>query len=174
MIGPESTNIPKSILPQVCNSSHIFGHTDTSLLHSSIPITGIAGDQQSALFGQFGFQNGSIKTTYGTGCFMLLNTGINRIDSNHGSLTTLACNFNGEPTYALEGSVFIGGAVIQWIRDELELINNAKETEKIANSINGTDGVYIVPAFTGLGAPHLYIWYVAPPRIYIYILIKNR
>ena len=147
-------NIPKSILPRVCNSSHIFGYTDTSLLHSSIPITGIAGDQQSALFGQFGFQNGSIKTTYGTGCFMLLNTGINRIDSNHGSLTTLACNFKGEPTYALEGSVFIGGAVIQWIRDELELINNAKETEEIANSINGTDGVYIVPAFTGLGAPH--------------------
>ena len=147
-------NIPKSILPEVCNSSHIFGHTDKSLLNLSIPITGIAGDQQSALFGQFGFQNGSIKTTYGTGCFMLLNTGNKRINSNHGSLTTLACNFKGEPIYALEGSVFIGGAVIQWIRDELQLINNAKETEEIANSIDGTDGVYIVPAFTGLGAPH--------------------
>ena len=150
----ELIKIPKSILPKVCNSSHLFGYTDKTIFKENIPITGIAGDQQSALFGQFGFNSGDLKTTYGTGCFMLLNTGNKRINSNHGSLTTLACDFNGKPIYALEGSVFIGGAVIQWIRDELGLINNAKETESIANSINSTNGVYIVPAFTGLGAPH--------------------
>ena len=147
-------NIPKSILPEVCNSSHIFGYTDKNILSKKIPISGVAGDQQSALFGQMGFNKGDIKTTYGTGCFMLLNTGSDRINSKHGSLTTLACDFSGNPIYALEGSVFIGGAVIQWIRDELGLIKNAKDSENIALSINDTNGVYIVPAFTGLGAPY--------------------
>ncbi len=147
-------NIPKSILPEVCNSSHIFGYTDKKILSKKIPISGVAGDQQSALFGQMGFNKGDIKTTYGTGCFMLLNTGSDRINSKHGSLTTLACDFSGNPIYALEGSVFIGGAVIQWIRDELGLIKNAKDSENIALSINNTNGVYIVPAFTGLGAPY--------------------
>ncbi len=147
-------NIPKSILPEVCNSSHIFGYTDKKILSTKIPISGVAGDQQSALFGQMGFNKGDIKTTYGTGCFMLLNTGSDRINSKHGSLTTLACDFSGNPIYALEGSVFIGGAVIQWIRDELGLIKNAKDSENIALSINDTNGVYIVPAFTGLGAPY--------------------
>jgi len=147
-------NIPKSILPEVCNSSYIFGYTEKKILSKKIPISGVAGDQQSALFGQMGFNKGDIKTTYGTGCFMLLNTGSDRINSKHGSLTTLACDFSGNPIYALEGSVFIGGAVIQWIRDELGLIKNAKDSENIALSINDTNGVYIVPAFTGLGAPY--------------------
>ena len=147
-------NIPKSILPEVCNSSYIFGYTEKKILSKKIPISGVAGDQQSALFGQMGFNKGDIKTTYGTGCFMLLNTGSDRINSKNGSLTTLACDFSGNPIYALEGSVFIGGAVIQWIRDELGLIKNAKDSEKIALSINNTNGVYIVPAFTGLGTPY--------------------
>ena len=147
-------NIPKSILPEVCNSSYIFGYTEKKILSKKIPISGVAGDQQSALFGQMGFNKGDIKTTYGTGCFMLLNTGSDRINSKHGSLTTLACDFSGNPIYALEGSVFIGGAVIQWIRDELGIIKNAKDSENIALSINDTNGVYIVPAFTGLGAPY--------------------
>ena len=147
-------NIPKSILPEVCNSSYIFGYTEKKILSKKIPISGVAGDQQSALFGQMGFNKGDIKTTYGTGCFMLLNTGSDRINSKHGSITTLACDFSGNPIYALEGSVFIGGAVIQWIRDELGLIKNAKDSENIALSINDTNGVYIVPAFTGLGAPY--------------------
>lgn len=150
----QQLNIPESILPEVCNSSSDFGITDVNTIGRSIPVTGIAGDQQSALFGQFGFDPGNVKTTYGTGCFMLLNTGVNRIDSKSGCLTTLACNGNGKPVYALEGSVFIGGAAIQWLRDELNFISNATESEEIAISITDTGGVYLVPAFTGLGAPY--------------------
>ena len=147
-------NIPKNILPKVEPSSKIYCKTDKLITEKSIPISGIAGDQQSALFGQNGFEVNSIKNTYGTGCFLLVNTGDKRIKSNSGMLTTLACDENGNPTYAMEGSVFIGGAVIQWIRDELNLINDAIETEKIAYSIADTGGVYMVPAFTGLGSPY--------------------
>ena len=147
-------NIPKNILPKVESSSKIYCESDDSITGKSIPIAGIAGDQQSALFGQNGFEVNSIKNTYGTGCFLLVNTGKNRIKSNSGMLTTLACDENGNPVYAMEGSVFIGGAVIQWIRDELNLIHDASETEKIANSIADTGGVYMVPAFAGLGSPY--------------------
>ncbi len=147
-------NIPNSILPEVCNSSDDFGMTSIDIFGYAVPITGIAGDQQSALYGQCGFNSGAVKTTYGTGCFMLVNTGNNRIKPTSGCLTTLACNFKGEPVYALEGSVFIGGAVMQWLRDELQIIQNASESEEIAFSIQDTGGVYIVPAFVGLGAPY--------------------
>ena len=147
-------DIPKSILPEVCPSSHVFGYTNKKIINDYIPISGIAGDQQSALFGQFGFNIGDIKTTYGTGCFTLVNTGDKKVISKNGILTTLACDFNGNPVYALEGSVFIGGAVIQWLRDEMQIIKDAETTEKIAKSVNSTKGVYIVPAFTGLGAPY--------------------
>jgi len=146
--------IPSDILPKVQSSSSDFGVTDESILGTQIPISGVAGDQQSALYGQLAFENGMSKCTYGTGCFMLTNTGSTRIDSKNGLLTTLACDAWGNPSYALEGSVFIGGAVIQWLRDELHLIENASETNDIANSIDSTNGVYIVPAFTGLGAPY--------------------
>ena len=147
-------DIPKSILPEVCPSSHVFGYTNKKIISDNIPISGIAGDQQSALFGQFGFNIGDIKTTYGTGCFTLVNTGDKKVISKNGILTTLACDFNGNPVYALEGSVFIGGAVIQWLRDEMQIIKDAETTEKIAKSVNSTKGVYIVPAFAGLGAPY--------------------
>ena len=150
----EIFDIPKSLLPEVCSSSHVFGYTNKNIINDSIPISGIAGDQQSALYGQFGFNIGDIKTTYGTGCFTLVNTGNKKVISKNGILTTLACDFNGNPVYALEGSVFIGGAVIQWLRDEMQIIENAEITEKIAKSVNSTKGVYIVPAFSGLGAPH--------------------
>jgi len=144
--------IPLNILPEVKNSMDDFG--TARINEFSIPIQGVAGDQQAALFGQGCFDKGSSKCTYGTGLFYLLNTGDKRIDSNNGLLTTLAVDKNGMPVYAMEGSVFIGGAVIQWIRDELELINDASETEAIALSIDSTEGVYIVPAFVGLGAPY--------------------
>ena len=124
------------------------------ILGFEIPISGVAGDQQSALYGQLAFTPGMSKCTYGTGCFMLTNTGTERINSKNGLLTTLACDSWGNPTYSLEGSVFIGGAVIQWLRDELHLIKNAAETSVIANSIDNNNGVYIVPAFAGLGAPY--------------------
>jgi glycerol kinase len=147
-------DIPKSILPQVQNSASNFGHTCGSITNEEIPICGIAGDQQAALYGQLGFNDGDTKCTYGTGCFMLTNIGNNPIQSNHGLLTTLACDSKGNPVYALEGSVFIGGAVIQWLRDELKLISHASETEAIATSIEDSNGVYIIPAFVGLGAPY--------------------
>ena len=146
--------IPTSMLPKIQSSSSNFGITDKSTLGAEIPISGVAGDQQSALYGQLAFESGMTKCTYGTGCFMLTNTGSSRIDSNNGLLTTLACDSWGNPTYALEGSVFIGGAVIQWLRDELNMIDNASETNDIASSIGSTNGLYIVPAFTGLGAPY--------------------
>ncbi len=146
----ELFNIPRKMLPEVKNSIDNFGITH----EYNIPINAVAGDQQAALFGQGCFSKNSSKCTYGTGIFFLLNTGKKRIDSKNMLLTTLAIDENGEPSYAIEGSIFIGGAVIQWLRDELELITDASETEKIAESIPNTNGVYIVPAFVGLGAPH--------------------
>jgi glycerol kinase len=150
----EILNIPLEILPSVQSSSSTFGKIEASILGCEIPITGVAGDQQSALYGQLAFETGMSKCTYGTGCFMLTNTGKTRINSQNGLLTTLACDEWGNPTYSLEGSVFMGGAVIQWLRDELNLVENASETNEIANSITSNNGVYIVPAFTGLGAPY--------------------
>ena len=146
--------IPKNLLPEVNNSSGKFGKTDKQLFGEAIPITGIAGDQQAALFGQGCFEKGNTKCTYGTGCFLLINTGDNRINSTSGLLTTIACNADGNPIYALEGSVFIGGAVIQWLRDELQLLAYASESEEMALAVEDSNGVVIVPAFTGLGAPY--------------------
>lgn len=148
-------NIPPTILPTVQTSSGLFGYTlKNGLFEKAIPITGIAGDQQAALFGQGCWEPGMVKNTYGTGCFMIMNTGAKPIRSENGLLSTLACNQEGKPCFALEGSVFISGAVVQWLRDELQLIQSAAETEQIAASVEDTNGVYIVPAFTGLGAPH--------------------
>ncbi|MBI65668.1 MAG: glycerol kinase [Candidatus Marinimicrobia bacterium] len=144
--------IPKKILPKIKNSMDNFG--EAVIKKYFIPISGIAGDQQSALFGQGCYNKNTSKCTYGTGLFYLLNTGKIRQDSKSGLLTTLAIDENGKPCYAIEGSVFIGGAIIQWLRDELKLIKNASETEKIAIDIKDSNGVYIVPAFVGLGAPY--------------------
>lgn len=146
-------NIPKSVLPKVQNSSSDFGSIDYKGI--SIPINGVAGDQQAALFGQGGFEEGIAKSTYGTGCFILLNTGEKQVESKKGLLTTLTCSLENEPvSYALEGSIFAGGASIQWLRDRLKVINSATETEAICNSISPLKNVYVVPAFAGLGAPH--------------------
>jgi len=144
--------IPKSMLPEVKPSAYHFG--DFELNGISIPIAGIAGDQQAALFGQGCFGKGTAKNTYGTGCFMLMNTGENPQFSNNGLLTTIAYGLNGKVNYAFEGSIFIAGAAIQWLRDGLELIKDAKETEALANSVDGDSSVYVVPAFAGLGAPY--------------------
>jgi glycerol kinase len=146
--------IPSSLLPEVKYSSGEFGKTDEQLFGKAIPITGIAGDQQAALYGQGCFDAGESKCTYGTGCFLLTNTGNKRINSSSGLLTTIACNADGKPIYALEGSVFIGGAVIQWLRDELKLLARASESEEMALAVEDSNGVIIVPAFTGLGAPY--------------------
>jgi glycerol kinase len=147
--------IPRTILPAVQPSAGIFGHTiQLGRLAAGIPIAGIAGDQQAALFGQTCFQAGEIKNTYGTGAFILLNTGKKRPVSRHGLITTLACGPAGEPAYALEGSVFIAGAVIQWLRDGLKLIKKASDSEKLACSVKDNGGVYFVPALVGLGAPY--------------------
>ena len=146
-------DIPKSILPKVCSSSEVYGHVE--IMGASIPICGIAGDQQAALFGQCCFEDGEAKNTYGTGCFLLTHTGNRKVYSKNGLITTIAATELGKPTeYALEGSVFVGGAVIQWLRDELGLINNSKDSEFCALQVDDTAGVYLVPAFTGLGAPH--------------------
>jgi glycerol kinase len=145
--------IPKSMLPTVQNSSSDFGFVKYK--DTKIPIYGVAGDQQAALFGQGGFLPGIAKSTYGTGCFLLLNTGDNKVKSKNGLLTTLTCSLEGEAVqYALEGSVFIGGASIQWLRDQMQLINKASETEGICNSIPALKDLYVVPAFSGLGAPY--------------------
>ena len=144
--------IPKSMLPEVKPSAHHFG--DYELNGKTIPIAGIAGDQQAALFGQGCFEKGTAKNTYGTGCFMLMNTGEKPQFSNNGLLTTIAYGLNGKVNYAFEGSIFIAGAAIQWLRDGLELIEDAKETEALANSVPGDSSVYVVPAFAGLGAPY--------------------
>lgn len=151
----ELLDIPKSMLPEVKPSSCVYGYTDEHMLAGAqIPIAGIAGDQQAALFGQTCFEEGSAKNTYGTGCFMLMNTGDKLVESKNGLLTTIAWGVDGKVEYALEGSIFIGGAVIQWLRDELKVLYNAKESQFYAESVKDTNGVYIVPAFAGLGAPH--------------------
>ncbi len=147
-------DIPEAILPDVKPSSFIYGQTDPSLLGIGVPVAGIAGDQQSALFGQMCIDAGSFKNTYGTGCFMLMNTGEKPTFSDNGLLTTIALGLGGKVTYALEGSVFMAGAVIQWLRDDLKLIENAEETEAIAGSVEDTRGVYFVSAFQGLGTPY--------------------
>lgn len=147
-------NIPVAVLPEVKSSSEIYGHTQHMLAAHSIPIAGIAGDQQAALFGQQCTHPGMVKNTYGTGCFMLMNTGTLPVTSKNNLLTTIAWQINGVTEYALEGSVFIAGAVVQWLRDGLKIIRTAAEVETLASSVSTTDGVYIVPAFAGLGAPY--------------------
>ena len=147
-------DVPAAVLPEVVASAHVAGHTDAAVVGADIPIAGIAGDQQAALFGQACFEAGQAKNTYGTGCFLLVNAGRQRPDPGPGLLLTLACDRTGQPCYALEGSVFIAGAVVQWLRDGLGLIQNADETHMLAQSVPDTQGVYLVPAFAGLGAPH--------------------
>ncbi|MFC0606006.1 glycerol kinase GlpK [Winogradskyella pulchriflava] len=146
--------IPKSMLPQVKQSSEIYGHTKSTFYDTKIPIAGIAGDQQAALFGQMCTKPGMVKNTYGTGCFMLMNIGDKPIVSKNNLLTTVAWKVGGKTTYALEGSVFIAGAVVQWLRDSLKIIRNSSDVEALASSVESSDGVYFVPAFAGLGAPH--------------------
>lgn len=146
--------IPESMLPEVKPSSCIYGYTKESLIGSRIPIAGVAGDQQAALFGQCCFQAGDMKNTYGTGCFLLMNTGKEPVVSENGLLTTMAATADGTVNYALEGSVFVAGAVIQWLRDELGLIQNASQSQECCEAVEDTAGVYVVPAFTGLGAPY--------------------
>ena len=146
--------IPGSMLPQIRSSSEVYGNTHESLMARSIPVAGIAGDQQAALFGQMCTQPGMVKNTYGTGCFMLMNTGEKPVVSQNNLLTTIAWKVNGITHYALEGSVFIAGAIVQWLRDELGFINNSADVEALALRSQSNEGVYVVPAFTGLGAPH--------------------
>ena len=150
----ELFQIPKTGLPQVRSSSEIYGVTQDGLFSCSIPIAGIAGDQQAATFGQMCLQPGSLKNTYGTGCFILCNTGEEPVMSKNRLVTTIAWQMDGKTTYALEGSIFVGGAVIQWLRDGLGLIHESADVEKLAKSVDDNGGVYFVPAFTGLGAPH--------------------
>lgn len=147
-------DIPTSLLPEVKDSNAHFGVTASALFDSAIPITGIAGDQQAAMVGQACFKEGMIKSTYGTGCFLMLNTGDHAVVSTHQLLSTVAYRISGQVTYALEGSIFVAGAAVQWLRDALHLFNSASDTESLAQSINSTRGVYLVPAFTGLGAPY--------------------
>lgn len=147
-------NIPENMLPEVQPSSHSYGHTEAHLFGAEIPISGIAGDQQAALFGQACHSTGMAKNTYGTGCFMLMNTGEEPVFSRSGLLTTIAWGLDGKVTYALEGSVFIAGAAIQWLRDGLKLIDESPDSEYFAMKVKSTDGVYVVPAFAGLGAPY--------------------
>lgn len=151
----KALDIPASMLPEVKNSSEVYGVTDPQTFGGAeIPIAGIAGDQQAALFGQACFEPGMAKNTYGTGCFMLMNTGQEMIASKNGLLTTIAWGIDGKVEYALEGSIFVGGAVVQWLRDELQIVHDAKDTEYFAGKVKDTGGVYVVPAFVGLGAPH--------------------
>lgn len=147
-------NIPKSMLPEVKPSSYVYGYTDHSLLGAKTPIAGVAGDQQAALFGQCCHQPGTAKNTYGTGCFMLMNTGEKAVTSKKGLLTTIAWGVDDKVEYALEGSIFIAGAAIQWLRDELRMIKKAEDSEEYATAVEDTNGVYMVPAFVGLGAPY--------------------
>ena len=147
-------NIPAVVLPKVLPSSHVYGETIPNIFGVKIPICGIAGDQQSALFGQACYQVGNAKNTYGTGCFILLNTGDKAVASKNGLITTIAWGVGNKVSYALEGSVFVTGAAVQWLRDELKLISTAAESEAVANSVSDNGGVYIVPAFVGLGAPY--------------------
>ena len=147
-------DIPREMLPEVKPSSYIYGMADSSFFGGPIPIGGAAGDQQSALFGQTCFEKGDAKNTYGTGCFLLMNTGEKPVFSENGLVTTIAWGLDGKITYALEGSVFVAGAVIQWLRDELRLIDSAEDSEYMARKVKDTHGCYVVPAFTGLGAPY--------------------
>lgn len=147
-------DIPMLVLPKVVQSSEFYANTHEDLFGKEIPIAGIAGDQQAALFGQLCFQEGMVKNTYGTGCFMLMNTGEKIVKSNNGLLTTIAWGVDNKIEYALEGSIFVAGASIQWLRDELKIINEAADSEYFASKVEDTNGVYVVPAFTGLGAPH--------------------
>ena len=147
-------DIPRSMLPEPKPSSCVYGMADPSFLGGPIPIAGAAGDQQSALFGQTCFQAGEAKNTYGTGCFLLMNTGEKPVFSENGLVTTIAWGLDGKVNYALEGSIFVAGAAIQWLRDEMELVKDAAQTEAFANAVEDTNGVYVVPAFTGLGAPY--------------------
>lgn len=148
-------NIPKSMLPSVKSSSEIYGYTvPYHFFGEKVPISGIAGDQQAALFGQTCFEKGMVKNTYGTGCFMLMNTGEKPVISEHGLLTTIAWGMNDQITYALEGSVFVAGSSVQWLRDGIKLIESASETEALSQSLDSNEGVYVVPAFVGLGTPY--------------------
>ncbi len=147
-------DIPKGILPQVKSSSQIYGHTEKELFGASIPIAGIAGDQQSALFGQMCTEPGMVKNTYGTGCFLMMNTGGKVIKSRHKLLSTIAWKVGGEVSYALEGSIFVGGAIVQFLRDNLDFVDNAPDVEALAKTVDDNGGVYFVPGFVGLGAPH--------------------
>lgn len=147
-------DIPECMLPKVMPSSGLYGKTDSSFLGGEIPIAGVAGDQQAALFGQTCFLPGEAKNTYGTGCFLLMNTGTKPVFSDNGLVTTLAWGIDGKVNYALEGSIFIGGASVQWLRDELRLIDSAEDSEYMARKVKDTNGCYVVPAFTGLGAPY--------------------
>ncbi len=147
-------SVPESMLPEVLDCAADFGITSQSVLGAEIPITGVAGDQQAALVGQACFEPGMIKSTYGTGCFMVLNTGDQALSSQNKLLTTIGYRLNGKTTYALEGSIFVAGAAVQWLRDSLGIIENAGQTESMASSLDSNKGVYLVPAFTGLGAPH--------------------
>lgn len=146
--------IPRCMLPTVKPSSCVYGETDPSLFGGPIPIGGAAGDQQAALFGQTCFKPGEAKNTYGTGCFLLMNTGEKPVFSDNGLVTTIAWGLDGKVTYALEGSIFVAGAAIQWLRDEMRLIDSSEDSEYMAQKVNDTNGCYVVPAFTGLGAPH--------------------
>ncbi|MFT5326959.1 MAG: glycerol kinase [Planctomycetaceae bacterium] len=147
-------NVPRAMLPEVRASSEVYGETDPALFGTAIPIAGIAGDQQAATFGQGCFEAGQAKNTYGTGCFLLMNTGDKPVVSNNGLLTTVGWKVDGKVTYCLEGSVFVAGAVVQWLRDGLQFFDDASEVEALARSVDSTDGVYLVPAFVGLGAPY--------------------
>ena len=150
----EVLNIPESMLPEVKPSSCVYGCTDPSFFGGPIPIAGAAGDQQSALFGQTCFHPGEAKNTYGTGCFLLMNTGERPVFSENGLVTTIAWGIDGKVTYALEGSIFVAGAAIQWLRDEMRLIDSSEDSEYMAKKVSDTNGCYVVPAFTGLGAPY--------------------
>ena len=147
-------DIPASMMPEVRSSSEVYGATKTTIFAHKVPIAGIAGDQQAALFGHLCVENGMAKNTYGTGCFMLMNTGKTAVSSKNGLITTLACGPRGEACYALEGSIFVGGSAIQWLRDELKIVNDARDTEYFANKAETSNDVYVIPAFTGLGAPY--------------------
>ena len=150
----EAMDIPRAVLPKVVDSSGVIGMLDPEILGRAIPVAALAGDQHSALFGQGCFEPGMMKNTYGTGCFLLMNTGDEPAQSQNGLVTTIAWRIGGKTTYALEGSVFVGGAAIQWLRDEMKLITRASETEVVAQSLPDNGGVYMVPTFTGLGAPY--------------------
>lgn len=147
-------NIPKNMMPKVCASSEIYGHTKTTIFASKVPIAGIAGDQQAALFGQMCVDPGMVKNTYGTGCFILMNTGNKPVVSKNNLITTIAWQIGGKTTYALEGSIFVGGAIVQWLRDGLKVISSSSEVEALASQVPDSGDVYFVPALTGLGAPY--------------------